>query len=612
LPVPASRVYFMQSHPLDNAPIEDIGEWRRGNRTLLFQLHPLLPEGIAWLGKSSGPKSSKDRQWVEEEAKLYPHVIKELLLDEEERKSAERCVSTYEELMHPDTDVDGSLRLLDLYVDMIPKSTDAYSPAKLYQALQQDGDLMEWLNITDPSPSWEEGLEIMHTVPPSAHPGFWSCITKYVLRGLHNKAADCLVHCGLETPEMRTLIGILRESNRDRIWRGRVVQASQSATTSLRTIYEILKGDKDAICAAAEGFFEIVVCLEHFSQTHSIEQALEIAREEEAIDETLGVEIICEAMLDQNLTRALLELSIIDIGVAAHLAAFATRLQSLEDFKSPETQLSLADTLLLSYIDLLLAQGNLGNIAVPYCKDFGPGKEYLREAISRVPPSKQNFNALVETCAEFGFVDQGAEITISWAHRQRSLGRYGEALRLYERATDHVSAGALVYDLFFAALLQGVLPRDRELLELLQSPQRSTPQLASIIDPLGKLSEYLVFCNQGNRVAASATLVRLIQIFNGVDIVLILWAQTLPLLATDLPYCMPLSDLYVLLAEIFDLGVPGDETYEHAVARLSKVMASHPRPAYLEGFKDPLEVLKEVRARLSDQVAAAYLRRSVE
>jgi nuclear pore complex protein Nup85 len=399
--------------------------------------------------------------------------------------------------------------------------------------------LMEWLNTLDPQPSQRDGEEIMMSRVPCQHSAFWDYVSKGVLRGLFAMAAECLAGSGLQqqdpataraTLELQSLLQScprisMHEDHphdykmRYRQWRGKVLLAAKQTNlpdpemaSAFRQVYELLKGDKDAIFRQSDTWQESLAALALLFDPTGCKSAKDVGAlfelvensEDSAagIDLTIPSDVAAAALCAGKIPQAITKLRLANLTAAALLGDLLDKVEVLDDVADEEIGLTIRDILILELGDAMLSQLNAWQASVYLWQTCGDaGLDRVEEILPRIPLDTQTkADTVLGFCTDLQLHEQARSIETGWAKVLEKDGQLGEALNAYDRAQSYAHIDRLIWSLFDEALMSGQPnSRDPYLTEAIQTPQAtSSREISALIAPYATLVGVYEHRNSGN------------------------------------------------------------------------------------------------------------------
>lgn len=515
--------------------------------------------------------------------------------------------------------------------------------------------LMDWVNVTDPRPSQQDGEDIMTTRKPYLHPGFWDYVSKGILRGLFEMVGICLQNSGLSNLDTATstinngLCLLLRTcprvSNyasdsqsfreRHRVWRSKVLKASKDLDLSdpelsaaFRQVYELLKGDKDAVCRQSDTWQECLAALallydpSGLRAPKDVRAIFEMITESDdfglSVDRTLPAEDACAALCEELVPKAITKARAVDLSLATHLADLLDKLEVLDDIRSGDLDLTIREVLSLALGDACIAEPEGWKAAITYWKACGDaGLDSIQQIIVRIfARSQSEVDEILDICNDLNLSDEASTIESSWARRLEGTGNLNDAINSFDRVNNAPQIDRLNWVLAEQSLLEGcVSTNDKDLMESLETPQNTRSKtISTLMAPFATLAAMYRLKSCKDSIAAALHLAALIKSsdvpksYSGV-----LMAEMLPFL--DLPPDQSFStrDLFDSLAAIEEFY--DSEDFESGLELLHKAKGN-PMPQPSSGIPDwrtgvahkleASEILALVRLRIADNLATRF------
>lgn len=497
--------------------------------------------------------------------------------------------------------------------------------------------LMDWVNVMDPRPTTQEGEEIMTTRRPYLHPGFWDYVAKGILRGLLEMVGTCLNNSGLSNVDGATsqatndLCLLLRTCprassyltnaqsfrERHRVWRSKVVKVSKDIqinnpeiSTAFRQIYELLKGDKDAIYRQSDSWQECLAALAllfdpaGLRSSKDVRALFEMITESDdfalSVDRTLASEDACAALCGELIPKAITRARAVDLALATHLADMLDKVEVLDDIRSGDLDLTIREVLALAQGDACIAISGTWRAAITYWKAAGDaGYDSIQQVLVRVSVDTQaTVDDLLSICNDLDLLDEAAEIESIWARKLEDQGKYYEAIVAYDRADSRTQIDRLNWLLTERSLVSGrVMTNDQALLESLRTPQStSSTTIATLMAPFATLAA--MYRLQASNEYAKAALY-LSALIHSADVpksyMGILMAEMLPFLQLPPHESFSMRDIFDSLAAIEDFY--DSDQFETGVMLLQK--------AINQSTQSPSEVVKRWRTETGHKLEAA-------
>lgn len=517
--------------------------------------------------------------------------------------------------------------------------------------------LMDWVNNMDPRPSQQEGEDIMTAQRPYLHPGFWDYVSKGILRGLLEMVVSCLSNSGLHTIDSATsqatndLCLLLRTCpraskyldnpqnfrERHRIWRTKVVKASKEfsladpdITTAFRQVYELLKGDKDAVYRQSDSWQECLASLALLFDPAGLRgpkdvQALfDMIIESDdfglAVDRTLASEEACAAFCGGNVPAAITKCRSVDLALTSHLADLLDKIEVLDVTRSGDLDMTICEMLALAHGDACIADPGCWRAAITYWKIAGDaGFDSIQQVLVRIlVTSQEEVDELLETCRDLDFFDEAAEIESIWARKLENQGRYHAAIRAYDNAENPHQIDRLNWAMTRSSLIAGkIATDDTKLLDSLQTTQSTTSTtISTMMAPFATLATMYRLKAAGDYKSAAQHLSALIK---SPDVprsyMGILMAEMLPFLQLPHEQSFSMRDILDSLAameEFYD-----SEHFEDGLSMLDSALSSAQKGNagssidWRSEVRNKLEahdVLAHVRLRIAQTLASRFSR----
>ncbi|CCG82715.1 Nucleoporin nup85 [Taphrina deformans PYCC 5710] len=453
--------------------------------------------------------------------------------------------------------------------------------------------LMSWVNSYDPKPSDEEGQDIMTAKNPFQHPGFWDYLSKGIVRGLFEMVSSCLSSSGLSNVDAATnraihdLCLLLKTyprtsqylgkpadfRDRHRIWRAKAAKAAKEIhipdpeiSSAFRQLYELLKGDKDALYRQCETWQECLAALALLYDPAGVRKPgdvralFELITESDdfglAIDRTWAPEDACAAFCSGNIPKATAKAGEVDLSSAAHLADLLEKVEILDDIRNGDLDLTLRDVLVLELGDFCLSQPGSWRAALTYWRTVGDvGIDSIQQVITRIPLSSQvDVDEILTVCNDLELRHEASQIETVWARKLALTGKLYQALVTYDRAENPLMIDTMNWRLFRDSLLVGhATAQDEELEAALQTPETtSSTTISVLLAPYATLMT--LYTLKASNEAPEAAL-HLSALLKSPDVpkeyMSILMAEMLPFLEPTVD-AFTLRDIYDMLAAIED------------------------------------------------------------
>lgn len=410
-------------------------------------------------------------------------------------------------------------------------------------ALVCDG-LMEWVNGMDPRPTLDEGRDIVTARTPYRHPQFWEYVTKGIVRGLFEMIGTCLADSGLADLDSSTaratndLCLLLRTCprvskyvnkipdfrNRHKLWRAKVSQASRDLSVpdpeisaAFRQIYELLKGDKDAVCRQCDTWQECLAALALLFDPTGIKGPVDVRGLFElvteshdyglSVDRTLPAEEACAALCSESIARAMLKARSVHPTTTALLADLLEKSGFLEEILSGDSDLTIRDRLVMELGDACMTQRGAWRAAITYWRTVGDaGLDSIQEVITRIPTNSQvEVDEILAICTDLDLHDEASTIESVWARKLENSGNHDEAIMAYDRAKNPHQIDRLNWRLFEDSLLTGQASSgDKALKNSLLSPEMtSSTTIATLMAPYATLATFYSLKQSGDSSLAA-------------------------------------------------------------------------------------------------------------
>lgn len=530
----------------------------------------------------------------------------------------------------------------------------------IYMPLHRDSllcdGLMDWVNRMDPRPTQQDGEDIMTTRKPYLHPGFWDYVSKGILRGLFEMVGTCLQNSGLSEVDSATsratndLCLLLRTcpravtyptnvqdfKDRHRVWRAKVLRASkelnladQEVSAAFRQVYELLRGDKDAVYRQSDSWQECLAALALLFDPSGLRAAkdvralFEMVTESDdfglSVDRTLPSEEACAAFCGELIPKAITKSKSVDLSLAALLSDLLDKVEVLEDIRSGELDLTIREVLALALGDACITEPTTWKAAVTYWRSAGEvGIDSVQQVLPRIPIRTQlEVDEILSICHDLEMFDEASEIETVWARQLENQGKYNDAINAYDRAENARQIDRLNWVLFEQSLLLGKpFATDAALADVLQSPQNtSSSRIAVLMAPYATLSMFYYLKTTNDQVGASTHLAALLKSPDmPKNFLAVLMAEMLPLLGQVQEATFNLRDIFDILAAIEDF-VDSDQ-YAAGLELLSQSMKRPAQdgagmPDWRAGLTERLgaqDVISLLRLQISRYMAARFLR----
>lgn len=487
-------------------------------------------------------------------------------------------------------------------------------------------DLMSWVNTMDPRPTQEDGEDIMTARKPYLHPQFWDYVSKGILRGLFEMVGTCLQNSGLGNIDastsraMNDLCLLLRTCprvsaynarvndfrDRHRLWRAKVLKASkdvdlpdQEISAAFRQLYELLKGDRDAVFRQSDSWQECLAALallfdpSGLRTSKDVRALFEMVTESDdfgfPVDRTLPSEEACAAFCAELIPKAITKAKAVDLSMAALLSDLLEKAEILEDIRSGDLNFTVRDVLVMSLGDVCICTAGSWRAAVTYWKFAGDaGLDSIQLVLPRIPVKSQvEVDEILTICNDLELYDEASEIETVWARRLESEGQYYEAVLAYDRANKPHQLDRLNWLLFEKSLMSGDSASDDSTLrDLLSSPQNTpTETVAVLMAPYATLVTMYDLKKRGDVKYSSVHLAALLR---SADVpkryMALLMAETLPIFNSEDTNSFSPRDIFDCLASIEEFY--DSSHFQKAKDLLQDALDSTNRPSSSDGIPD--------------------------
>ena len=668
---------------MDAAPIakDGLSNFIKRGRTINADIHPYLRTGLCWISEST---KRQKLDVLKEEGTVYslPGIRSTPLrplrtrLTTELAEVFEDLQFTYNEEAHLDVSYavakasrqyrsllnafvseasqtaenEGLVEADEEYVQILLDAISIWQCAEaIYIPMSIDGlrcdALMEWVNKLDPRPTQEEGEDIMTIRRPCLHPEFWDYVSKGIVRGLFDMVSTCLVNSGLSgegakaSNELCLLLQTCPRVSkyetkpedfklRYRQWRGKLLIASrqidikdQELASSFRQVYELLKGDRDALMRQCDTWQECLAAMALLYDPtgcrapKDVRALFELVTESEdsvlAVDITLASDVACAALCMGNIPKAIAQARRVDLGLAAHVSDLLEKIEILEEIKSGDLELTLRDVLTLDLGDHCIGDPETWRAAISYWRTVGDaGLDRVQQMLPRIPITSQTrVDEILGLCNDLEMLDEAAEVETAWARKLEGAGKYLDAINAYDRACNPQQIDRLNWILFKQTVLRGIPISDTDLDTALEGPQYTNSRtISSLLSPYAVLCQFYALKASDPPKAAIHLAALLKHSDMPKELMAILMAEMLPFLRPDA--CQfGLRDIFDSLAAIEEFYDSAD--FDQGVGLLSQAMQCKPdndadwRNEVVRNM-NAQDVLALVRTRLAHSVGELF------
>lgn len=557
---------------LDGAPIPAgaVEAWSK-TRNMGFVMNPVLANGIAWFDSKTADKV--DSKSTSQDLALYPTTTN--VSDEWTDAYRVFAREAFATTLGPQTSHEITQRYADFLEtidqyqkklredsDEVPTAEpfdDAYSIALcIYATYFQNGataqsgyfgsqstyqvrePLLEWVNVTDQSPSVSLGEEIMAHVPPVQHSNFWRYIYQLLCRGMLKQANYCLSNSGADSvdPSSEEALGfavdLINRYPRDgnvsfyfRQWHASIAKTQStllqihnaSIQKGFTTLFDLLSGEEPAILATCNNWYDALVALQQFQDPADARMRgyYDTAVGRLPIDPTMSWEVGASHAIKGELLLAIHTIEACDSVIAALVCNMCYEAGLLSGYGAVNDA-ALPDRYLESFAVQCIGYGDLIPVGVEVLqkiREVTRARQILGLLLPRLTyDTAPEISWALKTCKNNGLLDVEAQIRKTLAQKSLSDGFYLQGLAMLAKAGNIAAVRHQSWQLFKQGLVFGQAVEDPGLKEYIDSPGSFDDVPAEVTEclaPYAVLTKFFALKRSGQKVKSAQYLLALFE-----------------------------------------------------------------------------------------------------